>query len=173
MEVIKEIFDKFKGVFIWWLVVMPWEEALIIRNGKRIRYKKKGVHFKIPYIDRCFVQCVRTRTVQSAPQTITNNDGENVTICVSVNYAIEDLNKLYANALEPEQMIVNALNGEVYKAAIDSISIDRDLLDAGCRRFGVKIESLNIITEAKTRTYRLIQDNHYVQDSERLNEFIK
>jgi len=173
MEVIKEIFDKFKGVFIWWLVVMPWEEALIIRNGKRIRYKRKGVHFKIPYIDRCFVQCVRTRTVQSAPQTITNEDGENVTICVSVNYAIKDLNRLYNNALEPEQMIINALNGEIYNSVLYSRPINRALLNNECMRFGVNIESLNIITKARTRTYRLIQDDHYVQNAEKLDEFIK
>tara|TARA_R110002020_G_scaffold454559_1_gene670377 strand:+ start:301 stop:831 length:531 start_codon:yes stop_codon:yes gene_type:complete len=172
-DILKEIFEKFKGVFIWWVVIMPWEEALIIRNGKRIRHKEKGVHFKIPYLDRVFIKCVRVQVVQSAPQTITTNEGKNKTICVAIDYFIDDLNKLYNEALEPEQMLVSTLNGIVSDQIKNSgkLSTDDVLIKMNENNFGLKVTKVNTITNVDTRTYRLIQDSHFIQDGEKLNVF--
>ena len=172
-DILKEIFEKFKGVFVWWVVVMPWEECLIIRMGKTIRHKNKGVHFKIPYLDRVFIKCVRTQVVQSAPQTITNEKGENVTICIAVDYIIFDLERLYNEALEPEQMLVSRLNGIVYDRLSGGLSLNSKSLLPALNEdlFGLVVTDVNMVSNAKTRTYRLIQDSHFVQDGEKLDTF--
>lgn len=171
-EILREIFEKFKGVFIWWVVIMPWEECLIVRNGKKIRRKQKGIHFKIPYIDRVFIKCTRTQVIQSAPQTITNIDGDNVTICVSVDYFISDLERLYNEALEPEQMLMGKLNNLVCLSIDQGRLVNNDLLDELNKDlFGLTATSINTITNSKTRTYRLIQDSHFIQDGDKLNVF--
>jgi len=169
-EVIREIFEKFKGAFIWWVVVMPREECLIIRAGKNTRHKTKGIHFKIPYLDRVFLKCVRTRVVQSAPQTITNKSGENITICVAADYFISDLKKLYAESQEPEQMIVSRSNGIVSRQISENEFFEQTAIDElNINTFGLTVTNLHVITNATTRAYRLIQDSHYLQFGDKLN----
>jgi hypothetical protein len=171
-DILKEIFEKFKGAFIWWVVVMPWEECLIIRAGKGTRHKTKGIHFKIPYLDRVFLKCVRTRVVQSAPQTITNPNGDNITICVAADYFISDLRKLYTEAQEPEQMIVSRLNGIISNQISEGEFLEQLSIDQlNSETFGLTVTRLNVITNAKTRAYRLIQDSHFIQDGESLDYY--
>ena len=172
MDVIRELFDKFKEFFIWWTVVMPWEEALIIRWGSKVRHKKKGVHFKIPYADRVVNKCTRTQVVQSAPQTVTDERGDNIVICVAIDYHIEDLEELYNEALEPEQMLVSRANGyivDAIKGGVDPCSLLLKCINENM--FGLRVTDVNIITHAKCRTFRLIQDSHFVQDGEKLDTF--
>jgi len=95
MGSIKEILDYISKAFTWWIAVQPWEQGLRIRMGKHEKLLKPGLHFRIPVIDKVYVQTDRLRMVNIPVQTLTTKDAKTVTITTAFSYSICDISKLY------------------------------------------------------------------------------
>jgi membrane protease subunit HflC len=149
-------------------VIAPWEQALRIRLGKTAAMLGPGLHFKVPFLDKVFVQGVRLRTINDGTQTITTQDGKSLTLSVVVSYAIEDISKLYLSLSRPEVTLLNTVQGTIAEVVsqTSSAELTTDKLraqviermavgDWGLGQFDVKVTNFVYV-----RALRLINEGY-------------
>jgi regulator of protease activity HflC (stomatin/prohibitin superfamily) len=103
----------FFRAFQLWVVIAPWEAALRVRLGRRAGVLSPGMHLRLPFLDRIFVQSVRVRTIADTGQTMATRDGSVLTLSVAITYAIEDIEKLYMSVSNPEVTLLLQLQGAI------------------------------------------------------------
>ncbi len=164
MNWIQQITSAITQIFKWWFIVQPWEQSIRVRFGKRVRCFEAGIHTKIPFFDRVYIQNVRKRYSIIQPQTITTTDGKTITVCGSLRYRIDDVLKLYTNLHQPEDTICQEV-----EAMLTQYIIARELSECQPVKISEHIASGIDMTQyglcdveffitdfAVVRTYRLI-----------------
>ena len=111
MNWFQQILDALRSLFQWWFIVLPWEQSVRIRMGKRVQQFDGGLHFKIPFLDRVYIQNIRLRISMLTPQTLTTQDGKTITCAGSVRYRIKDIRKLYETLHQAEGTIKQHVEG--------------------------------------------------------------
>jgi regulator of protease activity HflC (stomatin/prohibitin superfamily) len=106
---IKELINQILKLFTWLVIVAPWEQALRVRLGKRVRLLTAGTYFSIPFMDRVYRQSIRHRLTVIPPQILTSKDGKAISVGGAVGYAIADLQKLYNTLHNPDDTIQSAV----------------------------------------------------------------
>lgn len=164
---LSQIFGFLKS-FQFWFVVAPWESALRVRFGKQAKSLGPGPHWRVPFIDRVFVQPVRLRTISDTGQTVTTKDGDVLTLSLAIAYAVEDIAKLYNSVNNPECTLLTQMQGLV--AEVISTTDRRDLSPALIERtvaqklpsteWGLGQLRLMVTTFAFVRVYRLMQSEY-------------
>lgn len=170
MNYIGQLFEFLQKLVIWWVTVMPWQRGVHIRMGKNVKLLEEGIHLRIPFIDRVYIQTTRLRVVQAPLQTVTTKDGKTITILMCIGYVINDILLLYKTLYHAEQTLCNMM-----QAAVADEIYSRDLVDCipselessvnhrmEGERFGLHFEYLKITGFAVVKTYRLLQDGHYL-----------
>jgi len=113
-----QFFDAIRsliGQFKIWVTIVPWEQGLRVRFGKRVKLLTPGVHFILPLTDRLYIQSVRLRLVDLGRQTSCTADEKPITIGGIVQYAIADLQRLYNTIHQAEDTIRNIVQAEISK----------------------------------------------------------
>ena len=173
MELLNSITAFVSKFFQWWFTVMPWEQAIRVRNGKHVKLLGAGLYFKIPFIDAIYIQTTRMRMVDSPMQTVSTRDNSAVTIKSAIGYSIGNIEVLYKTLYHPETTLVSlttSLIGE-YVRKNDSNLISPENIEAFVvenlkpERYGLVGLTVKITTLATVKTFRLIQDssNFYEQ----------
>lgn len=170
MNWVSEIINQLSKIIQWWIIVLPWQEGVRIRFGKKVKILKNGIHFRIPFFDECKVNSVRLHFVTIAPQTLTTLSGETITVSMQVGYSITDIFKIYNKVSGIEEALHGVIGGcvsvvinnrrleEIDKGIIESSVKDKILaLD-----WGLDVSQVNVITYAVVKTFRLIKDDHWV-----------
>lgn len=179
MNQLKDFFQWILDAIKIWVIIQPWEQGLLVRNGSTMKKLKGGIYFKIPYLDSVYVQETRLRVITLSMQTLTTKDGHTITINSSVGYVIEDLQKLYLTLYHPESTLTNIAMGEVAeflythnKTEITPKDIENKVLEKlKADDYGLKFEYYKITNFAVVKTYRLIQDQQsWVDNSLKLDE---
>ena len=172
MELLGQLAQFLKEVFSWWFIVTPWEQVVHIRAGKKVKVLKEGFYFKIPFLDQIYKQEIRLRAVDISMQTVSSKDGEAISVKSVMNYCIKDIYKLYNTISHPEmtlsgivmsgisEYINNKLNSEISILELEEyITSKLNSVDYGLGDISVKIMSW-----AKVKTYRLIQDQTWISE---------
>jgi hypothetical protein len=97
-----------------------------------------------------------------------------MTVCINISYQISDIAKVYNTIHNPEGTICSIAMGEASKIISELNLVDchqRKVEEAilnslGQLDIGIEIKGVRIVTFAKVRTYRLIQDAHWMPDNE-------
>lgn len=163
MDWLSQIFGFFQAFQIW-VTVAPWEEGLLVRMGKRAKRISPGVWFRVPFLDRIFIQSVRLRTISDMGQTVSTRDGQSLTLNVAVTYQIENIERLYMSVSHPEttllclvqsliaEFVCRSERGELKPATIESyVSSKLPSVEWGLSKLSVKIT-----TFVFARTYRVM-----------------
>lgn len=177
MEIFKIIIENLTKLFRWWIIVHPWESGLRVRFGKKIKQLKSGIHFRIPYLDSCYVQTIRLRVIGLCPQTTSTKDGQTITVICNVGYQISDLQKMYNTLYHPESTIGNIFQGKVAQfisgnnlvdVTPNSIKeyVERDL---NGDEFGITYKYIQVTGFAIVKTFRLIQDSHWQETNTKMD----
>lgn len=166
MDKINDLFNFLSQFFRWYFIVMPWEQAVFVRAGKKHKVLDKGFYFKIPFIDRVYINTKRKRMVDIPMQTVTTKDGHSITIKAGIGYRIEDLYKLYNTLFQPETtimiMVMNKISQYVSSNNLTECSpekvggfcdLSKEAIDWGLADISVRINNYAVV-----RTFRLIQD---------------
>lgn len=174
MEWAKQMFEAIQKLFVWWVIINPWELGVRSRAGRPAELLNPGCHFRIPYFDTLLVQPVRERVTNLSPQVCSTLDNEVMTVCINISYQITDIAKVYSTIHNPEGTICSIAMGEASK-----VISERNLKDCHQRNveeaieealmtldIGIEIKGIRIVTFAKVRTYRLIQDSHWMPDTD-------
>lgn len=172
MGLLNAITEFLTKLFQWWFTVMPWEQAIFIRRGRKVKLLGAGLYLKVPFIDAVYIQTTRMRMVDAPMQTMSTKDGSTVTIKSVVGYTIEDVRTLYTTLYHPE-MTLNSMAmgfiGEFVRSnsisEISPLAIEQFVnskIEAS--KFGLKNLSVRITTFAVVKTFRLIQDGSYLSE---------
>lgn len=172
MNQIREFLEYIFKIFKIWVIVQPWEQAIIVRYGKKIRKRNGGIYFKIPYIDSVYVQEIRLRVVEMPMQTLTTKDNMTITLNSSLGYRITDLEKLYNTLYHPEKTIQNIMMSSIAEVLYSHKAVDispnqiEDKMVNSINEddYGIKFEYCKITNFAIVKTYRLIQDQSWITE---------
>lgn len=168
MTAIIDLLRSFWRLFIWWVVVMPWELAIRVRLGKQRQRLGPGLSFRIPYADVIFKQSVRLRFATTMPQTVSTRDGFTLTVSGQLGYTIVDIDKLYDTLQQGENALRAMAQGAIARYVFDhnlgdcapaqiEIGVARMLQLGDC---GLEYHTLQLTTFCRVKTYRLIMDTH-------------
>lgn len=102
MEWIATLLKSFARPFQWWVTIGPWERGLRIRLGKVAADLAPGIHFRIPFLDRVYVQSIRLRTIEDTGLTAMTKDGHTITASIAIDFAIEDVREMFNTLSSPE-----------------------------------------------------------------------
>lgn len=177
MEVFNQIFGFIGKLFEWWFVVMPWEQAVFIRCGNKVKVLGAGLYFKVPFIDRVYLQQIRLRTIDMPVQTVSTRDGKTITLKAAVAYSIIDIYVMFNKISHPELTLCGLVMGGIadHIKSTDSNGVSpRSVEDYLLNRFnpaeyGLGNLSIKITSWADVKTYRLIQDASWMQEKLKMN----
>lgn len=178
MESIKGLIDYLLSIVKFWVVVQPWERGIRVRFGKNQRLLRGGIHFRVPFLDTIYIQCVRLRVIALPMQTLTSQDLKTVTLNGCIGYEITDIEKLYNNMLYPEQTISNMVMGSIadYIYSNDIVNTSPEQIEISAMKkldldkYGLNVKYFKLTSFAVVRTYRLIQDHSWINEGIKLDD---
>lgn len=164
MQNIQELLRCFGRLFVWFAVIMPWEQCVRVRLGKHTKLLGPGIHLKIPYVDLVFGQCSRRRIKIIPSQTVTTRDGVVITLSGAVGFSVKDVEKLYSKLSHVEDTIEALVCGLVsqYVFSADYAHCDPRAIEKCVREelrldeYGLGDQEFYITNFAKTKALRLI-----------------
>lgn len=163
MNWVKDLIDYVSSIFKWWVIILPWQEGIRVRFGKRETHLKKGIYLKLPIVDEVFVQNVRLRYDQIPIITIATKDNHVLTINGAITYQILDILKLYHSISNPAATLAGIAMSKISEY-VTGHNLDECTPSAleqyvsipyGAYGLDAKIK---ITGFAPMKTYRLIQD---------------
>jgi regulator of protease activity HflC (stomatin/prohibitin superfamily) len=168
MTWLSQFFAIFSKPFQWWVTIAPWESGLRVRLGKTAIVLGPGPHFRIPFLDRIYVQGVRLRMLSDSGQTIATRDGKVLTVAVAIQYAIADIKKLYMSANSPEMTLLSLVQGQIAELVSRSDSSELSPSKLGERvsevmpsvEWGLSQVKVWVTGYAYVRTYRLLMNEY-------------
>lgn len=166
MESITKILDAISSLFQWWVIISPWEKAVRVRFGNKIKVLNEGIYFKIPFFDYIYVQNTKVRVVDLPVQTVTTLDKETLTISSIVGYEIVDILTLYNTLYHPDSTIANIVMGKIseYISSNNLEDCSPKKIESAMKRelnkteFGIDYKYVRVVSHAVVRTYRIIGD---------------
>lgn len=170
MNWVKDLFTYLSDFFKWWVVILPWQEGIRVRLGKRETHLKKGIYLRIPIIDSVFVQGVRLVYDQIPIMTIATKDKHVVTINGAIAFQITDIVKLYHSISNPKATLSGIAMSKISAYITSHDLADCNPLDIENNvtfekgEFGLEAE-IKITGFAPVRTFRLIQDHTWMPTS--------
>ena len=168
MQWLSQILSSLAQPFKWWIVVAPWEGALRIRLGKVAGELGPGIHFRIPFLDRIYVQSLRLRSISDTGQTMTTKDRKVVTISVGVEYGIANLLRVYEALANPESVLIYRVQGIIadHVNGVDSNALSPHTIQAAVRsnlqagEWGMDRLQLHVTSFAFVKTYRFMMNDY-------------
>lgn len=158
------IIQQFVRFFTWWIVVAPWEQAIIVRLGKRVRKVEAGIYLRIPFIDRVFKQSVRRRLNVLRTQTLTTADRHVITLAGAIGFSIGNLELLYDTLESPNDTIENEVcalvsqfigSKELKECA--STDLEKHVMEnLHLESYGLKGQEFYVTSFATSKAYRFI-----------------
>jgi regulator of protease activity HflC (stomatin/prohibitin superfamily) len=163
--------SRLLGSVAFWVVVMPWQQALRVRCGSNVRVLRAGIYLRIPILDAVHVESVRRRSSMLPTQTLSTADCHTLTLSAVVGYTIADIELLYRGLHHAEDTIVQTAQGilarEVcrrHRAAIDPEVLAEAVnvaLAAAFAPYGLHEVTFQLTDIAFVRAFRLIQDQRW------------
>lgn len=153
------------------VVILPYEQGVLMRLGIFKRVLEPGFHWKLPFhIDTTLEDHVTPRTAHIAGLATTTKDGVSIGFDAIVTFRVADIKKAILEVTEVKDAIVDTCAGvigtELSDATWDDILHGKavDGLTAICRRrakpWGIEIMSVQLSGVAKVRSIRLSQGGH-------------
>ena len=164
-------------LFKWWVVVACWEQGVRVRLGKNSKRLDPGVHFRIPFLDRIYVQSTRLRVINCPTQSISTRDKNVITFGLAVRYQIQDVVKLYQTTASVEAIL---LYEAISKAAHLITTTDSDLDPASLEEqinatlpsheYGLSDVRVSILSFCQARCYRFITGDAWLPSGRNMDD---
>lgn len=166
LDRILEILQQFLGHLIPFVVLMPYEQGVLVRFGRYVETLEPGFHWCFPLgIDTVFNEHVTPRTEHLRGLSTTTADDKSVGFDVVVTYRIKDLRKALLEVTDLKDAIADTVAGHVGTALataqwedIRTGKVVEEITDT-CRkrgfRWGVEIIAVQFAGVAQVRNLRI------------------
>lgn len=167
MTAFQQILEFIRTLLSWFFTVSPWEQAIRIRGGSRVKLYGAGIYFKYPFFDVIYKQNVRKRISNISVQTLTTKDGKSLTLQGSLGYQISDIMKLHQTLHDGEESIRQEVLGLIANyVAENSLAMCAPAAINEHVNAGLHLECYGLANSefflnayvANVRTFRLLQD---------------
>lgn len=156
-----------------WVIIQPWESALITRKGKVKRVVGGGLYFKLPYLDSVYVVETKLRVLETNMLNIQLPNGKSVVMDAAIGYKITDIEKTFNKIARPEATIKNICQAYIYEqvgTGVDMKEIAKNITDyLNGFDYGIDFEYFKVMNYSEPRIIRLVQDNQWVLNGDTLN----
>lgn len=157
----------FKRPLVWWVVVAEWEQGVRVRLGKSPTLLVPGIHFRIPFLDRVYVQSVRLRTIEDSGPTVTTLDGKVAVVGYALSFSIDDMLTFYQTMSTPEQTLTARASASIARHVSKQKSTDLDVDDIASvvdigdtSGMGLSPVTADIVGLTVCRAYRMISSGY-------------
>jgi len=170
MEWLSSLLQSVSKPFRWWLVVAAWEQGVRVRLGKSTKLLNPGIHLRIPFLDRVFVQSTRMRVVYCQGQSISTKTGEIITFGIGLRYQIKDIVKLFHTLASVEGVLlyesvsrishlIATSNLKDLSPAIIEAKINKEMPS---EEYGLEAVQVSIMNFCIARCYRFITGDPWI-----------
>lgn len=150
------------------VIVLPWEQAVRVRLGSRVRLIGPGLHLKLPWLDVVTLFNSRLRVALST-QTLTTEDGHILTIALLIGFRIVDPLTAMLRMQQPEttcgSLAASAAAGFVQsktKVALACVELERHVMSSlSTDGMGVEFDFVRVRDFAYAKAYRFLQETTY------------
>jgi regulator of protease activity HflC (stomatin/prohibitin superfamily) len=161
-----DLLVEFAGLFKFWEIVEPYEEAVVTRLGKYHRSLTEGFHWVAPFaIERVYSDSVVPTTHDLAPQSLTTKDGRSVVVRAVITRSITDIRKAVLECEGVENVLVDSAVGAVADAVRAyeweqlaskefAVALTSEVRERA-RPWGVKIHKVQLADISASRSLRL------------------
>lgn len=161
-------FSVFGRPLQWWVVIAPWEQGILVRLGKVAATLAPGIHFRVPFLDRIYVQSVRRRTLISTNLTATTLDGKTITFTLATDFYISNIRKLFDSLSGPEATIGSRAASAATlfistneRGAISPATIGTEATSAiETGDWGIAGVVCTVMTFSESRAYRIMSNDY-------------
>ncbi len=155
---------------LWpWTTIDPWELALRVRWGRRLKALKPGVRVCLPFIDRVILEPATLQTVNIADQTIVTMDRVNASVSGVIKYWVRDLESLWFAVHDSDDTIANtALEAVAAHVAMQDFvdlypvplgkKVQRSLRQE-VKSWGIEVKSFRITDLADSTVHRIMSSS--------------
>lgn len=173
MNILQQVVNFIQSLLVWWFIVEPWEQAVRVRFGKRVRLYVAGLYFKIPFFDVIYKQNIRRRVSAISPTTTITADGCLITLSASIGYRIVDVLLLQNTLHDAEHSVKQEVLGRITEYVVTHALTECHpshisayvTANAKLEKYGLgDFEFFVTGYVSKVRTYRLIQDSLAMTD---------
>lgn len=166
IEFLLSILDLFR----FWIVLLPFEQGVLLRLGRFVKVVEPGLHWMWPlHIDHVMYESVVPSTHNLGDESMITKDGKSCGFHAIVTYRIKDIEKALLEVHDDEHAVRDACAGEIGRVLREStwleISGESDILDrltAACRkrgwRWGIEIMAVQLAGLALVKNIRLMQN---------------
>ena len=177
MESLNQILQVLIKLLDWYVLVMPWEQGVLVRLGKYPKLIEKGIHFIIPFLDRVFIQENRMRLIDIPMQTLSTKDNRVLTIKPVVMYHVVDIMTLFNTLTYPEMtlsgIVLGYLSDYVSSVTFDELSKvhaeEFAKLNTDSKQFGLSDIDVKITSWTEVPALRLLQDYSHLLEGNNLS----
>lgn len=161
---LRQLFQVLSRLLTWWVIITPWQRGIRLRFGKKMTELGAGIHLKIPFVHKVFVQNIRLLVIDTPNQTVTTADGRVVTLSAIVGYRIVDIRQMFNSVQNPKDVVSSLAMGAISEyvtsrpAAECAIpSIEADLTKRlHAEKWGLEFSLVKVTDFAFVKTYRFI-----------------
>lgn len=165
---IAQLFSAASRPFIWWVVIAPWERGVRVRLGRTAVELKPGIHFRLPWVDRIYVQSIRKRVLTTSNLTTTDRRGTNQIVSFSIEFEIVDIVRLYQSVAGPEAMVRTLVASRIAHylyhsdsdANVAAVEADANLCRDTLESWGLAGIRVCVTGLVRARVYRLINTDY-------------
>jgi regulator of protease activity HflC (stomatin/prohibitin superfamily) len=167
MQTIFDILRTFIAAFKFWVIVQPWEGAIRVRFGRRVRVLEPGCHLMLPfYLDHIVDMDVVTQVVSTRVQSIQTRDNHTLAIEGELRYRITNVEWAATRVQHLDDTLVNLTVG-VVADVVSALKfpdckvgpLRRLVLNAvreECEGWGVEIERFYVASLCEHKAYRVM-----------------
>jgi regulator of protease activity HflC (stomatin/prohibitin superfamily) len=150
-----------------WYIVTEMEEGCVLRFGKFHKTSQKGLHWKLPFVDKVYHQHIKTCTAHLPSQSLTTLDNQTVVIKVIVRYTITDVKSYTLEVWDAHDIITDTIQGVIGDVVSNN---DWDTIRKGIEEviltqshdivsnWGVNIEKITLSDLTIMKTFRLVHE---------------
>jgi regulator of protease activity HflC (stomatin/prohibitin superfamily) len=152
----------------FWVVVEPYEEAVVLGLGKFRRVLKPGLHGIIPFVEYALKDNVVPATIHVGPLSLTTKDGVSVIIAGVVTWSIEDIRTFLLDMEDPTSYLEESCFGvlgeitreRTWDQLIDPkskfrFSVEKRMIRV-MKQYGVRVEHFQFSDLTRSRTVRIM-----------------
>lgn len=156
-----------------YVIVLEYQEGVLLRFGKYKRNIKKGFHWKIPIVDETVIEHIAITTTTLPPQSLTTLDGQTIVVKGIIKYKIIDIHKYAILVWDAKDALVDTTCGlirdtineknweEIRLGKIDGLISRR--VKTAAEDYGIEVLWVTLTDISIMKSFRIFSGNNFIE----------
>jgi len=161
------------GAIVPYVIILEYQEGVLLRFGKYKKVIKKGFHWKIPVIDETVIEHIAITTTTLPPQSLTTLDNETIVVKGIIKYRITDIHKYAILVWDAKDALVDTTCGlirdtvneknweEIRLGKIDGLISRR--VKTAAEEYGIEVLWVTLTDISIMKSFRIFSGNNFIE----------